>query len=85
MAKAQEDGPFYCLGHFPVFEARKILPRLEEANIRYEIDTDHSGLTGLAPAVAEYGAYGNGSTIQLFIHRDDEKKFKKISGEFFKL
>jgi len=84
MSQAEEDDPFYLLGNFELFEARKILPRLEEEEIRFEIDSDSSGLARQSVATADFGGYGNGSIIKVYIHRADESKFRKISGEFFK-
>lgn len=78
-----EDDTFYCFGNLTVSEANKILPRLEEERIRFQIMADSSELRQLPPAFAEYGTWGNGSQITLFIHRADEGKFKKVSDEFF--
>ena len=82
---ADDEDQFYCVGALQVFEAKRILPRLEEAEVRFEIETDTSDIAHLPAAVAEYGTSGAGAKIRLYIHRDDEKKFRKISGEFFKL
>lgn len=83
--ETEDDNTYYPLGDFMLFDARKILPRLEQEKIRFQIDTDHSGLAGLPPATAGYGLHGNGSKISIYIHREDEDRFRKISHEFFKL
>ena len=85
MPDSEEDDSYYCFGDLQLFDARKILLRLEEKKIRFQVETDSSGLGRSAPAVAEYGSWGTSSVIRLFIHREDESKFRKISGEFTKL
>jgi hypothetical protein len=85
MPDSEEDDSYYCFGDLQLFDARKILPRLEEKKIRFQIETDSSGLGRIPPAVAEYGNWGTSSIIKLFIHRDDESKFRKIFGRFLKL
>ena len=85
MPDAEEDDAYYCFGDLQLFDARKILPRLKERKIRFQVETDSSGLGRIAPAVAEYGNWGSSSVIRLFIHRDDESKFRKISSEFMKI
>lgn len=85
MLDSQEDDPYYCFGDLQLFDARKILALLEEKNIRFQVEADSSGLAGIAPADAQYGNWGTSSVIKLFIHRDDESEFRKISGEFLKL
>jgi phosphoribulokinase len=79
-----EDDAFYCFGNLTVSEARKVLPRLEEERIRFQVNTDFSELAQLPPAFAEYGTSGNGSKITLYVHRDDERKFRKVIAAFFK-
>jgi hypothetical protein len=79
-----EDSAFYCFGNIAVSEARKVLPRLEEERIRFQINADFSELVQIPPTIAEYGTWGDGSKITLYIHRDDERKFRKVISTFFK-
>ena len=80
-----EDDMFYHVGDLVPHDARKILPRLEEERIRFQIDTDFQALEQLPAAAAGCGTWGSASKIKLYLHRDDEKKFRSISGEFFKI
>jgi len=85
MSTAKEDDPFYLFGEFAPFEARKILQRLEEEKIRFEIDVDTSGHARCKPVMSDNRDYRSDSRIKLYIHRADESKFREISGEFFKV
>jgi hypothetical protein len=60
------------------FEAEGFLARLEKEHIRFQIKTDYPGHWGTR-------GYLKSSEIGLYVHRDDENRFRKISEEFFKV
>jgi hypothetical protein len=82
-----EADPFYCLGSMRLFEARKLVARLEEERIRFELEDHVSTTTDVLNSVVLFGSgvSSDGPEVKVFIHRDDERKFRKISGEFFKV
>jgi hypothetical protein len=59
-------------------EAELILQRLEKENIRFQVETDYPGHWGNR-------GYLKSSAVGLYVHRDDEDRFRKISEEFFKV
>ena len=74
------------VGSLQSFEARRILPRLQEERIRFEIEVDDGGMKRMNAVTAAYGgAWGNATRIRLFIHHEDGKRAGKILGEFFKV
>lgn len=85
MSSIHQDDAFYCFGDLEHFEAQKILPRLEEENIRFEIELDSNSVAKVSPADVPYGLGGASLKVRLFIHREDESKFRKVSSEFFKI
>jgi hypothetical protein len=74
------------VGLLQCFEARRILPRLQEERIRFEIEVDDGSLKRMNAVTAAYGgAWGNANCIRLFIHHEDGKRAGKVLGEFFKI
>jgi hypothetical protein len=76
VAGPDNDFEFQC--ELEPFEAERMLPRLEEEKIRFQVETkdsDHWGARG----------YSKTSAIRLYIHGDDEERFRKVSDEFFKV
>lgn len=72
---AGADNDFELQCGLDIFEAERILPRLEKEAIRFQIETKIKGTRG----------YSAPSAIDLYVHRDDEERFKKILAEFFKV
>jgi len=60
------------------FKAEHLLARLEKENIRFQIKTDYPGHWGNKE-------YLKSSDVGLYIHRDDEDRFRKISEESIKV
>lgn len=84
---SDETDSFYCLGSFGLFEARKMVTRLEQENIRFDLEDDVPNTNDVLKTMPGFGsgACSYGPTVKVFIHRGDEKKFRIISGEFFKI
>ncbi|HVU16110.1 MAG TPA: hypothetical protein VHD32_04260 [Candidatus Didemnitutus sp.] len=81
-----DDSDFLEVGSLQPFEARRILPRLVQEKIRFQIGVDDGPLKRMGGVTAAYGgAWGNASRIRLFVHQEDGKKAGKIFGEFFKV
>lgn len=56
------------LGSFEPHEAKKVLPRLEAAGIRFEIEADNSALAQPNRALQLYfGMYPEGSKLAVFV------------------
>jgi len=85
--KALEKDDFTCrFGRFQVWEAERIFKRFEEEGVRFEFIVDDSRLRGMSAWQASVGGcYGSGTLVEIFTHREDEKKARKILGEFFKV
>lgn len=53
MPAVPTDDSFYCFGDLEHFEAQRILPRLEEEKIRFEIELDASSVARVSPVDAD--------------------------------
>ena len=82
----EDQSDFLEVGSLQVFEARRILPRLDEARIRFRVEGNDEGIKKMDGVTAAYGgSWGNAASIRLFIQQEDGKKAGKILGEFFKV
>jgi len=82
-----EPDSYYRLGSLQLSEARSLVARLEQEKIRFELEDDVPKTNDVLTAAALFGSgvSCDGPSVSIFIHRGDERKFRKISGEFFKL
>lgn len=63
------------LGAFEVHEAKKVLPRLETAGVRFEIETDNSALARPNRALElSFGIYPEGSKLAVFVPESQIEK-----------
>lgn len=75
MSDDADDG-YRSQGDLDPDEAKRILPRLEQAGVRFQIATDASGGAGLRRYLVD-------GRIQLFVHEDDVAAWQRIRQEFF--
>lgn len=72
------------VGALEVFEARRMLPRLEQENIRFRIGKNWHGVQNMDASTSELGGeFGGAAKINLWVHREDQAKIMKILLEFF--
>ena len=57
-------------------EAKRILSRLEQARVRFQIATDVSGLADFRQPLLD-------ARVQLFVHKDDVPAWHRIRQDFF--
>lgn len=69
----EDDAQYVIEGKLDVFEADKILPRLEREGVRFQIDTD----------VSAHVRGKSESRITLYVHADDVPAWEKIRGDYF--
>jgi hypothetical protein len=82
----EDSDEFLEVGALQAFEARQILPRLEQQGIRFQIEIDHSAIHQMTPVQASFGGtWGNGAVVRLFVHEDDGVHAGKILREFLKV
>jgi hypothetical protein len=73
---------FRSVGKFPVADAEKLLKRLRDGDIRFEIGQDDSPMRQMMPFTAGTGGYaGTAPIIEVFVHPDDETKAMAIINE----
>jgi hypothetical protein len=68
---------FCGLGQFDIFEAEKLLKKFEEAGIRFQIDKIE-GRAFSTGSMTHGAGYSKTSSIEIFVHHDDEAKATKI-------
>jgi Putative prokaryotic signal transducing protein len=68
---------FCSLGQFDVFEAERLLKQFEEAGIRFQIDKIE-GSAFTSGGMWHGAGYRKTSSIEIFVHQDDEEKATKI-------
>ena len=68
---------FCSLGQFDVFEAERFLKQFEEAGIRFQIDKIE-GSSFTSGGWWRGAGYRKTSSIEIFVHKDDEQKATKI-------
>ena len=64
-------------GDLNPLEAKRILPRLAELNLRFQIETDTSNHRNRSTAPI------NDARIRLFVHVDDIAAWRKMRREYF--
>ena len=78
-AEADDEVPDrYCnLGQFNVSEADRLLKQFEESGIRFQIDkVERRAFTG--GGLTHGAGYANATSIEIFVHQDDEENATKI-------
>jgi hypothetical protein len=68
---------FCSLGEFDIFEAERLLKQFEDAGIRFEIDKIE-GQAFSTGSLTHGAGYGKTTSIEIFVHKDDEQKATKI-------
>jgi hypothetical protein len=68
---------FCHLGGFEVFEAERLLKRFEESGIRFQIDKVE-GQVFTGGGLTHGPGYSKTTSIEIFVHKDDERKATKI-------
>ena len=82
--KRHQKFDFARVGPFELFEARRILPRLEQEQIRFRLRKDWSAIQKMDPVTADFGGtFGTGPKVTVWVHRGDQDKLAKILLEFF--
>jgi len=72
------------LGTFEPHEATKILPRLEAAGIRFELERDDTALAEPTRALQLYlGMYPEGSKLSVFIPETQLEKAQAVIKDLF--
>jgi hypothetical protein len=83
---AGEDLEFLSVGSLQVFEAQRLLPKLEGASIRFQIETEDRASRKINPTdIAYSGPSGARFTVRVFVHRDDVEHARAILAEVFKV
>ena len=76
--EATEDG-FVLLGGFEPADARRLLELLEEHEVPFEVESDHSQLLQPGRAVPLYlGMIPAGSCMRIFVHQDSLAHVRKL-------
>jgi hypothetical protein len=82
-----ESEDLWCqIGSFEPTEARRLLPLLQQAQIPFELEGDHSRL--LAPGrflQLEFGLYPEGSKLNVFVPQEHELQAQQIVISLFPL
>jgi hypothetical protein len=75
------DEPYRSYGRFEPFDAKRILERFAAKQIRFQI-SDASGLIPIGQIMYEPPTRMTRlNAIEIFVHRDDEDKARKIISE----
>jgi len=69
--------PYQSEGDLNPLEAKRILPRLAELNVRFQIEADVGNHPNRSTAPI------NDARIRLFVHVDDLEAWRQIRREFF--
>ena len=72
----EQEEPYQPQGGLDVGEAKRILARLEEKKIRFQLETDVSGRKVFRQPLKD-------ARVQLFIHAGDLEAWQRIRAEFF--
>jgi hypothetical protein len=77
----KSDDPYRSYGRFEPFAAKRLLERFTAKHIRFQI-ADASGLIPIGQIMYEPPTrIARLNSIEIFVHRDDEDKARKIISE----
>ncbi|MFT3780625.1 MAG: hypothetical protein QM790_01330 [Nibricoccus sp.] len=80
----EESEMLHQLGAFEPHEAKKVLPRLEEAKIPFEVEADHSEMAKPTHALQLYfGIYPEGAKLVVFVPESQLEKAMSVVKDLF--
>ena len=73
-----EEADYVEANSFAAREIKVLLPRLEDARIRFFLEVDDSGIRNMSPGTARWGTSGRSAQMKVFVHEKDSRRYNAL-------
>ena len=81
----EHDHQFEEVGWYATSEAQRLIAKLEQTDIRYQIDFSTNRIANQSASEARFGGtFGSGAQVLVVIWSEDREQFHRIHRELFK-